>query len=52
MHLDVSVTDLEHAVVAAALGAAQATHQPHPALWRVLLDPAGHPFCLTTATGD
>jgi len=53
MHLDVSVTDLEHAVVAAAaLGATQATHQPHPALWRVLLDPAGHPFCLTTVTGD
>jgi len=53
MHLDVSVTDLEHAVVAAtALGATQATHQPHPALWRVLLDPAGHPFCLTTATGN
>jgi len=53
MHLDVSVTGLEHAVAAAAaLGATPATHQSHPALWRVLLDPAGHPFCLTTVTGD
>ncbi len=52
MHLDVSVRDLEHAVAAAlTLGATHAGHQPNPDLWRVLLDPAGHPFCLTTVTG-
>jgi len=25
---------------------------PGPGDWRVLLDPAGHPFCLTTVTPD
>jgi catechol 2,3-dioxygenase-like lactoylglutathione lyase family enzyme len=49
MHLDVSVTDLDAAVTRAErLGARQAGHQPQPALWRVMLDPVGHPFCLTT----
>ncbi|ORA49371.1 glyoxalase/bleomycin resistance/dioxygenase family protein [Mycolicibacterium chubuense] len=49
MHLDVSVDDLDRAVAAAeALGARQAPEQAQPALWRVMLDPAGHPFCLTT----
>lgn len=49
MHLDVSVDDLDRAVAAAeGLGARQAPEQPQPALWRVMLDPAGHPFCLTT----
>jgi catechol 2,3-dioxygenase-like lactoylglutathione lyase family enzyme len=52
LHLDVSVADLASAVVAAVdLGATEAAHQPQPGLWRVLLDPAGHPFCLTTVTG-
>jgi hypothetical protein len=32
---------------AVALGARAADHQPD-SRWRVLLDPAGHPFCLTT----
>lgn len=51
-HLDVSVTDLDAAVAAAVgLGAREAAHQAQPDLWRVLLDPAGHPFCLTTVTG-
>ncbi len=51
MHLDVSVTDLAAAVAAAeALGARQAAVQPQPTLWRVMLDPVGHPFCLTTVT--
>ena len=31
------------------LGARLADHQPDPR-WRVLLDPAGHPFCITTLT--
>ncbi len=49
MHLDVSVDDLDPAVTAAErLGARQAEHQAQPALWRVMRDPAGHPFCLTT----
>ena len=30
-------------------GAVQAEHQAEPR-WRVLLDPAGHPFCITTVT--
>lgn len=51
MHLDVSVTDLDAAVAGAErLGAREADTQPQPALWRVMLDPAGHPFCLTTVT--
>jgi len=49
MHLDVSVTDLDDAVTrAVTLGAREAGHQRDPGRWRVLIDPAGHPFCLTT----
>ena len=48
-HLDLAVEDLdaaaEHAV---SLGATLADPQPGET-WRVLLDPAGHPFCLTDA---
>lgn len=48
MHLDVAVHDVESATDAAlALGATPAANQPAPEQWRVLLDPAGHPFCLT-----
>ncbi|MFG2330558.1 VOC family protein [Streptomyces sp. NPDC048604] len=28
------------------LGAGRPDHQPEPDRWRVLTDPAGHPFCL------
>ena len=53
IHLDVEVTDLEASVARALrLGARLATHQPAPDRWRVLLDPAGHPFCLTTQVPD
>lgn len=53
MHLDVSVTDLDTAVRGAvALGAREADHQAGPEHWRVLIDPAGHPFCLTTVGAD
>jgi catechol 2,3-dioxygenase-like lactoylglutathione lyase family enzyme len=53
MHLDVAVNDLETAVAnALALGATEAGHQPAPGTWRILIDPAGHPFCLTTVTPD
>jgi catechol-2,3-dioxygenase len=49
MHLDVAVEDLDSAVASAlALGAAEASHQPAPDQWRVLVDPVGHPFCLST----
>ncbi|MDT4911063.1 MAG: hypothetical protein QOC66_191 [Pseudonocardiales bacterium] len=47
-HLDLSVEDLDAAESAAVdLGATKAEHQPEPDRWRVLLDPVGHPFCLT-----
>ncbi|HEX2213475.1 MAG TPA: VOC family protein [Mycobacterium sp.] len=53
MHLDISVTDLDAAVTAAErLGARRADHQPQPDGWRVMFDPAGHPFCLTTFGAD
>ena len=46
MHLDFEVSDLEAAVAhALELGADLAEHQPQDNV-RVLLDPAGHPFCL------
>lgn len=51
VHLDIAVTDLPRAVTRAEeLGARVADHQLRPELFRVLLDPAGHPFCLTTVT--
>jgi hypothetical protein len=47
-HLDLSVSDLDAAEAdALELGATKAKHQPEPDRWRVLLDPAGHPFCIT-----
>jgi len=46
VHLDFEVQDLEREVARAiALGARQADFQPQE-LVRVMLDPAGHPFCL------
>ena len=49
MHLDVGADDLPPAVAAAiALGATEASHQPAADQWRVLVDPVGHPFCLST----
>lgn len=46
LHLDIEVDDLETAVAAAVdAGARPAEFQPQE-LVRVLLDPAGHPFCL------
>lgn len=48
MHLELSVDDLDVAERAAiALGAIKADVQPAPRRWRVLIDPAGHPFCLS-----
>ena len=49
MHLDLAVDDLGQAVTeAVGLGAVRAEVQPAPDRYVVLLDPAGHPFCLTT----
>ncbi|MGI8665856.1 MAG: VOC family protein [Jatrophihabitans sp.] len=46
MHLDVIVADLDEAEAATIeLGATRAEVQPGTS-FRVLLDPAGHPFCL------
>jgi len=46
LHLDVTVDDLDTAEAAALeLGATRHEHQPGTT-FRVLLDPAGHPFCL------
>jgi catechol-2,3-dioxygenase len=46
MHIDVAVDDLAAAVADAVdLGATLAEFQPQEDV-RVLLDPAGHPFCL------
>jgi catechol 2,3-dioxygenase-like lactoylglutathione lyase family enzyme len=46
LHLDLWVEDLEEAVThAIAAGATVAEFQPQDDV-RVLLDPAGHPFCL------
>ena len=46
LHLDVQVDDLAEAVgFAVSLGARVADFQPQEHV-RVLLDPAGHPFCL------
>lgn len=47
-HLELPVDDLDAAVQdAVALGAERPNHQPQAHV-RVLLDPAGHPFCLYT----
>ncbi len=46
LHFEIQVDDLDAAVAhAVELGARVADHQPQPRV-RVMLDPAGHPFCL------
>ncbi|GAA0932633.1 hypothetical protein GCM10009554_17240 [Kribbella koreensis] len=48
-HLDFKAADLDaEELPAIAAGATKTAVQPHPAVFRVFLDPAGHPFCLTT----
>ncbi|MGW4512921.1 VOC family protein [Streptomyces sp. NPDC004393] len=47
IHLDFAVDDLDEAEARLLeLGAGKPEHQPNEARWRVLTDPAGHPFCL------
>jgi hypothetical protein len=49
-HLDFRVPDLEKATEhAIGLGATQAGEQPNEELWRVMIDPDGHPFCPSVA---
>jgi catechol 2,3-dioxygenase-like lactoylglutathione lyase family enzyme len=49
IHLELAVTDLAASEAAAvAAGATRAEGQPAPDKWIVLLDPSGHPFCITT----
>ncbi|MGW2615084.1 VOC family protein [Streptomyces sp. NPDC001500] len=48
-HIELGVDDLDTAQARLlALGAVEPAYQPQPDRWRVLLDPAGHPFCITT----
>ncbi len=48
MHLDFSVVDLDESVERLkALGATKPDHQPGGEKWVVLIDPVGHPFCVT-----
>lgn len=50
-HFDLKVTDLDAAEARCLeLGATKPQHQPGTH-WRVLLDPAGHPFCITNPQG-
>jgi catechol 2,3-dioxygenase-like lactoylglutathione lyase family enzyme len=49
LHLDIAVEDLDAGVAwALEAGASLAGHQPQEHV-RVMLDPAGHPFCLFRA---
>ncbi|MEU0071015.1 VOC family protein [Streptomyces sp. NPDC006332] len=48
-HIEVGVDDLDAAEAhLLTLGAVKPESQPDPDRWRVLLDPAGHPFCIST----
>ena len=48
VHLDLAVDDLGAEEQAISLGAVRAGSQPAPDRHLVLLEPAGHPFCLST----
>lgn len=50
IHLEIAVSNIDAAVAQAIrLGARALADQPTLESRRVLLDPAGHPFCLTTS---
>ena len=52
MHLDFEVDDLDASVAhALEAGAELVAYQPQETV-RVMLDPAGHPFCLYLDTSD
>ncbi|MFI2714804.1 VOC family protein [Streptomyces collinus] len=47
LHCCFDVPDLDVAEARLVeLGAGSPEHQPNPDRWRVLTDPAGHPFCI------
>lgn len=49
-HVDIDVPNLDAAEAAVLrLGATKAETQPRPDSFRVMIDPAGHPFCLVLA---
>ena len=53
MHLEIAVRDLAASeTVALGLGATRGSAQPGGDRWTVMMDPAGHPFCLTTQMPD
>ena len=53
LHLELAVSDLDaQETRILGLGATKAEIQPNPDSWRVLMDPAGHPFCITTLIPD
>lgn len=51
VHLDLTADDVDAAAERAVELGATLPEQQDPR-WRVLLDPAGHPFCLTSFTPD
>jgi len=51
VHLDLTADDLDAAAQRAVALGATLPEQPDKR-WRVMLDPAGHPFCLTPFTPD
>jgi hypothetical protein len=52
LHLDLEVDDLEAATDYALSVGAELAEVPPQADVRVLLDPAGHPFCLYLDSSD
>jgi hypothetical protein len=52
VHLDLSAGAALEEPVARAISLGAVAVEPVDARWRVLLDPAGHPFCITTMTPD
>lgn len=49
-HIELSVDDLDAGEAAVlAIGATKPDFQPQPDRWRVLIDPAGHPFCISAS---
>jgi catechol 2,3-dioxygenase-like lactoylglutathione lyase family enzyme len=53
VHLDLAATpDLDTATATAVRHGATLLQPQHDPRWNVLVDPAGHPFCITTVTSD
>jgi hypothetical protein len=49
-HMEFGVSDLDAGEAALLkIGATKPDEQPQPDRWRVMLDPAGHPFCISNA---